>query len=126
VVSPAGASAVSAQTATEPSRVQLAFAGGSDGSWKASPDGWSRRIAHAFPFPPARCEVNSRWRPSGVKRGLLLSVLGLVNRVGVPPAVGTTQTSLCRRFSASRTVVTVKATRRPSGDTAGVPTVVIL
>src|SRR5687767_9749074 len=72
---------VSAKTASAPSRVQLAFAGGSHPSWNASPDGSSRRMAHVLPFPPGRCEVKSRCLPSGVKRGLELSVLGLVKRV---------------------------------------------
>src|SRR5688500_2564297 len=82
------------------------------------------RSAHVFPLPPGRCDVNRRYLPSGENRGFELSVLGDVYRTGCPPAVGTTQTSECRLFSASFTVVTVKATSRPSGDMAGDATVV--
>src|ERR1700738_4520129 len=82
------------------------------------------RIAQLFPFPPGRGEVKNRMRPSADQRGALLSVLGDVKRCGSPPAVGTTQISLCRLFSASRTVVTVKATRSPAGDIAGALSVV--
>src|SRR5690606_21728043 len=49
--------------------------------------------------------------------------LGDVKRSGSPPSAGTTQTSVCLRFFSSCTVVTVKATRRPSGESAGEPTV---
>jgi hypothetical protein len=44
--------------------------------------------------------------------------------IGSPPWAGTIQTSACRLFSAATTVVTVKATCFPSGDTAGELTVV--
>src|SRR3954447_14567763 len=76
-------------------------------------------MAQRFPFPPLRDELKKRYFPSGDQRGLLLSVLGEVKRCGSPPEVGTTHTSLCRLFSASRTVVTVTATRSPLGDIAG-------
>src|SRR5688572_19889627 len=84
------------------------------------------RNAHVRPLAPGRVEVKSRYFPSAEKRGFVLSVLGEVKRTGSPPAVGTTQTSACRLFSDSRTVVTVNATRRPSGDTAGALSVVTL
>src|SRR5258708_33761989 len=77
------------------------------------------RMAHAFPLPPARCEVNRRYRPSGDQRDRLLSVPGDVRRLGSPPVVDTIQTSLCRLLSDSRTVVSVNATRSPEGDMAG-------
>src|SRR5881397_2056214 len=82
------------------------------------------RMAQLFPLPPGRVELKKRYFPSGDQRGAELSVPGEVKRCGSPPAVGTTQISLCRLFSASRTVVTVKATRSPAGDIAGAPTVV--
>jgi hypothetical protein len=81
-------------------------------------------MAQLFPFPPGRDDGKKRYFPSGDQRGALLSVLGDVKRCGSPPAVGTTQTSLCRRFSASRTVVTVTAIRSPLGDIAGALSVV--
>src|SRR5205085_11645655 len=55
----------------------------------------------------------------GDQRGLLLSVLGEVNRTGSPPAVDATQTSRWYLLSFSFTVWTVNATRPPSGDIAG-------
>src|SRR4051812_24888824 len=82
------------------------------------------RIAQVFPLPPGRVDVKNRYFPSGDQRAALLSVLGDVKRCGSPPAVGTTQISLCRLFSASRTVVTVTATRSPAGDMAGALSVV--
>jgi hypothetical protein len=69
-------------------------------------------------------ELNNRYFPSAENRGFELSVLGDVYRVAEPPETGTTQTSLCRLFSLSRTVVTVNATSLPSGDTAGALSVV--
>src|SRR6476620_6108781 len=84
------------------------------------------RIAQRFPLPPARVDVKKSHLPSGDHCGAVLSVPGDVNRCGSPPAVGTTQTSLCRLFSASRTVVTVTATRSPAGDIAGALNVVTL
>src|SRR5690242_17184804 len=84
------------------------------------------RSAHVEPRPPGRFDVKNRYFPSPEKRGLLLSVPGEVYRTGWPPFVGATQISECRLFSDSRTVVTVKATRAPSGDSAGVLTVVTL
>jgi hypothetical protein len=44
--------------------------------------------------------------------------------MGSPPPVGTIQTSECLAFPASLMVVTVKATRVPSGDMAGEDTLV--
>jgi hypothetical protein len=84
------------------------------------------RSAQVAPRPPGRCDVKYRILPSSEKRGLLLSNAGAVYRAGSPPCVGTTHTSEWRLFSASRTVVTVKATLPPSGESAGVLTVVIL
>src|SRR5678816_4523194 len=84
------------------------------------------RNAHVRAFEPVRTELNSRYFPSAEKRGFELSVLGDVYRVASPPAVGTTQTSLWRLLSFSRTVVTVNATSFPSGDTAGALSVVTL
>ena len=76
-------------------------------------------MAQLLPFPPARNDVKKRYFPSGDHRGALLSVPGEVKRCGSPPAVGTTQISLCRLFSFSRTVVPVTATRSPAGEMAG-------
>jgi len=84
------------------------------------------RNAHVRAFEPGRVELNRRYFPSAEKRGFELSVLGEVYHVASPPAVGTTQTSLWRLFSLSRTVVTVNATSFPSGDTAGALRVVTL
>jgi hypothetical protein len=69
--------------------------------------------------------LDEKWRyaPSCDQRGLELEKAGEVRRTGSPPAVGTIQTSECRSFSPSFTVVTVKATCRPSGDMAGEDTV---
>jgi hypothetical protein len=78
------------------------------------------------PRVPGRWEVKSKWVPSGDHRGFELSYPALVKRWGAPPSDFTTQTSLCRLFSLSRTVVTVNATYLPSGDVAGEPTVVTL
>ena len=89
----------------------------------ASPPGWSSRIAHVFPRPPGLFELKNRYLPSADHCGFELSVLGDVQRSGWPPALFTTQISLWRRFSLSRTVVTVIAMRLPSGDTAGALTV---
>ena len=83
-------------------------------------------MAHVFPFPPVRDDVKKRYLPSGDHLGEVLSVPGDVNRCGSPPALGTTQISLCRLFSASRTVVTVNAIRSPVGETAGAVSVVSL
>jgi len=77
-------------------------------------------------FEPGRVELKRRYFPSGENRGFELSVLGDVYRVASPPATGTTHTSLCRLFSLSRIVVTVKATSFPSGETAGALKVVTL
>src|SRR5512144_2053869 len=82
------------------------------------------RSAQVVPFPPSRFEAKKRYAPVGDQRGLVLSVPGEVYRCGSPPAVLATQTSLWRLFSASRTVVTVNATRLPSGESAGELTVV--
>jgi hypothetical protein len=82
------------------------------------------RRAHVDPLPPGRLDVKNSIEPSCDQRGFELSVPGDVHRTGSPPAVGTTQTSECRLFSDSFTVVTVIATSRPSGDIAGEPTVV--
>src|SRR3954452_19191717 len=84
------------------------------------------RNAHVRAFEPVRTELNSRDFPSAEKRGFELSVLGDVYRVASPPAVGTTQTSLWRLLSFSRTVVTVNATSFPSAETAGPLRVVTL
>src|SRR5689334_18927821 len=84
------------------------------------------RNAHVRARDPGRVELNSRYFPSAENLGCELSVLGDVYRVASPPAIGTTQTSLCRLFSLSRTVVTVNATSLPSGETAGVDSVVSL
>ena len=92
---------------------------------KASPPGRSIRSAQVRPFPPGRVEVKSRSLPSGAQRGLVLSTPGEVIRAGSPPAAGTSHTSECRLFSAATTVVTVKAICFPSGETAGLLTVVI-
>src|SRR6476620_913921 len=121
----AGALSASDHTAKRPSRGTEPA--GYFSSCSASPPGWSMRIAHVFPLaPPVRVEVKNRNRPSGDQRGDVLSWLGDVNRFGSPPAVGTTQISLWRLFSASRTVVKVKATRSPEGDMAGALSVVSL
>ena len=54
----------------------------------------------------------------------MLSESGQRSRAGVPPAaVDDVHTSVWRRLLRSSTVVTVNATRRPSGDTLGAPTV---
>src|SRR5689334_22935523 len=84
------------------------------------------RRPHVRAFDPGRVELKSRYLPSAEKRGFELSVLGDVYRVASPPATGTTQISLCRLFSLSRTVVTVNATSLPSGETAGAESVVTL
>src|SRR5687768_7885980 len=75
---------------------------------------------------PGRVELKRRYFPSGENRGFELSVLGDVKRVASPPLAGTTQTSLWRLFSLSRTVVTVNATSLPSGETVGAASVVTL
>ena len=85
----------------------------------ASPPGWSILSPHVRPRDPGRVDENSSHFPSGDQRGLELSYPGAVYLVDVPPALGTTQTSWCRLLSASLTVVTVNATRRPSGESAG-------
>src|SRR5258705_9440927 len=77
-----------------------------------------RRI-QVLPFPPGRCDVNTRYFPSGDQRGLELSVLGDVKRLGSPPDVGTTQTSRWYLSSFSLTVCTWNAMRLPSGEIAG-------
>src|SRR5438093_13117202 len=77
------------------------------------------RNIHVLPRPPGRSEVKTRYFPSADHRGLLLSVLGDVNRTDAAPSVGTTQTSRWYLLSRSFTVCTVKATRPPSGDIAG-------
>src|SRR5690348_2562352 len=83
-------------------------------------------MAHCGPRPPGRVDVKYSTRPSSEYPGALLSVLGVVSRTGSPPVSGTIHTSECRLFSASRTVVTVKATFFPSGDSAGALTFVTL
>ena len=93
---------------------------------KASPPGRSMRSAQVRPLPPGRVDAKSSSFPSGDQRGLLLSTPGEVSRIGSPPAAGTSQTSECRLLSATTTVVTVKATCFPSGETAGLLTVVTL
>ena len=84
----------------------------------ASPPGWSIRRPQLRALLPGRLELKSSSFPSGDQRGFMLSMLGEVNRCGSPPSVPTTQISEWRLFSASRTVVTVTATQRPSGETA--------
>src|SRR5215218_10100298 len=105
---------VSAKTHVRASRAYVPRVGRLSG-WNASPPGRSMRSAQVFPLPPGRLDVKSSSAPSGENRGFELSVLGDVYRTGSPPAVGATHTSLWRRFSFSFTVVTVKATSRPSG-----------
>src|SRR5919109_220793 len=84
------------------------------------------RSIHVVPFPPGRFDVNIRYLPSGDQRGLLLSVLGEVKRIGAPPLTGTTHTSRWYLLSRSLIVCTVNATRPPSGDIAGALRVVSL
>jgi hypothetical protein len=62
-------------------------------------------------------------RPSGRKRGAVLCESGQLSRAGAPPAVGAVHTSERRRLPRSSTRVTVNATVRPSGATAGAATV---
>jgi hypothetical protein len=93
---------------------------------KASPPGRSIRSAQVRPLPPGRVEEKRRSFPSGDQRGLLLSTPGEVSRIGSPPAAGTSHTSACRLLSAATSVVTVKAICFPSGETAGLLTVVTL
>jgi len=83
------------------------------------------RMAQDRAVLPGRVDANSNRVPSGDQRGFELSTVGtVIRRAGVLPSAGASQISLCRRFSFSTTVVTVKAIRRPSGDTAGSDTVV--
>src|SRR5467141_3133040 len=95
------------------------------------------RSIHVLPFPPGRCEVNTRYLPSGDQRGFELSALGDVNRSGSPHplgalcgvpghAVATTHTSRWYLLSFSLTVCTWNAMRLPSGDIAGELNVVSL
>ena len=74
------------------------------------------RTAHSVPRPPGRSEVKNKVLPSGDQRGLALSKFGDVTRRADPPVNDWIQTSLCRLFSASFTVVSVKATVLPSGE----------
>src|SRR5437773_237758 len=68
-----------------------------------------------------------RTGPFGDQVGAEASNDGLVKRYGcVEPSVGTIQISLCRRSFSSTMVVTVNAARRPSGESTGSPTNVIL
>ena len=70
-----------------------------------------------------RLERNESRRPSGDQRGPLASEVGSEKRIaspsGLPPERGCSHTSRWRRFSASITRVTVKATYAPVGDIAG-------
>src|SRR5690242_18351972 len=84
------------------------------------------RSIHVAPRPPGRCDEKTRSLPSGDHRGLELSVLGDVKRIGAPPAVFTTHTSRWYLLSRSFTVCTVNAMRLPSGDMAGVESVLSL
>src|SRR5262245_55743074 len=84
------------------------------------------RSAHVRAREPGRVDANNKYLPSAENLGCELSVLGDVYRVASPPAAGTTQISLCRLFSLSRTVVTVNAISLPSGETAGADSVVTL
>src|SRR3954468_16164292 len=81
--------------------------------WNASPPGWSMRSIHVLPLPPPRCDVKTRYFPSGDHRGFELSVPGDVKRCGSPPVYGTTHTSRWYLLSFSFTVCTVNATRWP-------------
>ena len=76
---------------------------------------------------PSRWLVKASNAPSGDHVGAEASNDGLVKRYGrVAPSVGTIQISLCRRSFSSTIVVTVNAARRPSGESTGSPTNVIL
>src|SRR5690349_17154899 len=76
------------------------------------------RSIQVLPFPPVRLDVKIRYLPSADHRGLLLSVLGDVKRIGSPPLVGAIQISRWYLLSCSLMVCTVNATRLPSGDIA--------
>jgi hypothetical protein len=90
----------------------------------ASPPGWSIRSPQVRALDPGRVDENNSHFPSGDQRGFELSYPGAVYRAAVPPALGTTHTSWWRLFSDSFTVVTVNATVRPSGESAGALNVV--
>ena len=94
----------------------------------ASPPGKATRANQVSPPPPPspRRDRKLNTRPSGDQRGPRASRVGSVNRNGSPsgrpPRSCCIQISRCRRFSSSTTVVTVKATRPPSGEMATSPT----
>src|SRR5262249_25140800 len=74
---------------------------------------------------PSRLLENASSDPSGDQLGLDASVDGLVYRSArVEPSAAAIQISLWRRSLSSTTVVTTNATRRPSGERAGLLTTV--
>src|SRR5437773_237760 len=100
-------------------------------SFEASAPTWSPngpvRRNHTSSSLPSRWLVKASNAPSGDQVGAEASNDGLVKRYGcVEPSVGTIQISLCRRSFSSTMVVTVNAARRPSGESTGSPTNVIL
>src|SRR5687768_18293361 len=90
--------------------------------WNASPAGGARRTNQVLFRSPLRREVKLRREPSGDHLGADESRVGSVKRKGVPsgapPFKRWTQTSRWRRLSFSTTVVRVKATYSPGGESA--------
>ena len=96
-------------------------------TWYASPPNGPVRRNQTSSSAPSRRLVKASSAPSEDQVGALASNDGLVKRYGCPePSVGAIQISECRRSLSSTMVVTVNAARRPSGDSAGSPTNVIL
>src|SRR5207249_219916 len=91
--------------------------------WNASPPGAAVRKNQISSSEPSRLLENASRPPSGDQRGLDASVEGLVYRnADAGPSAGAIQISLWRRSLSSTTVVRTKATRRPSGESAGLLT----
>ena len=91
-------------------------------SFCASPP--SSGMRKSWGLPPSALRVNARRLPSGENAGSLLENSGEVSARGSPPLplVGASQMRPLPAFFSRSYVVTVTASRVPSGEGTGVPT----